>query len=441
MGKIRLACDSAQKHVKLITECVIEGEDDDITTMVPVSLKSMRKTAKDCAEWSREISSKFKHTLKLLEEVYCSCLATEKTNAERQKELGCQKENLAFEKVAAEENKEKEQDKIKELVKKMDEEREAYLKDFQESQNKVSELKKKVITEEDELEKFKLELKEAQNNVNEESKKRGWLKWMFHIKTDGQKEAEKEKKEKDSHIKYQEKEVNTKRNMVNTDIESENSIINKKEESMKSNEARRIENKCTSVKEMAALSSKISETLIKISTTDAKKLDIEAIKELLREGIEKVAELEAHWKRLVVFFEEISSVTEVAMGKAIEDFAGAAKSAKLQGKVAEGSSNSLKTFTKKKLIQFAFDAYSRCNGVSIVSKSYLKISDTYLMPSIIQLGTLVAIDAEREPEKIKSMTKEILSRSKMTIDFVKQVVTSAKLANENEIKAKAIEYK
>ena len=63
------------------------------------------------------------------------------------------------------------------------------------------------------------------------------------------------------------------------------------------------------------------------------------------------------------------------------------------------------------------------------------------MPSIIQLGTLVAIDAEREPEKIKSMTEEIQNRSQMTIYFVKQVVKNAKLENDNEVRMKANEYK
>ena len=87
-------------------------------------------------------------------------------------------------------------------------------------------------------------------------------------------------------------------------------------------------------------------------------------------------------------------------------------------------------------MELAFTTYSSCNGVSSVATSYLKISTVFLMPSIVELGTLLALDSELEAEKIKKKTESIQSRCKGAVEFIGKVVNSAKLEYANQITTK-----
>ena len=433
MDKIKLACDNTEQHIHLITECILEGDNSDINTFVPVSLESMLTTANECAEWSREIVAKFHTALKLLEEVHCSCHASQMTNEEKIKELERRKYELETEKEESERSKEDKQKRIETIEKEIDEERKQYQEDFKKTQYEIRDSKQEIIKEEDELEKLKLKQQKAFQEVEKARAARGFIKRLFNYNTYEVVNAEKTKQEEIEKVKEKEQEVETTRKVVTNKIETKEKIIEEKEKSVKSRESEKYNERSSSLNAMEELANRISAALIKLNTNNFEKLDLEDIKKLLKEGIKRVAELEEQWKKLVVFFERVANIVEVAMKKAIVDFSKATDSAIQHA--------SLSVFKKKTLMKLAFTAYSKCNGVSSVASSYLKISNDFLMPSIIELGTLLALDSEHDGEEIKEKTKSIQLRCQNTVDYIGQVVKLAKLENANQVRSKAIEMK
>ena len=431
MDKINLACDNTEQHIKLITECILEGDNSDINTFVPVSLESMLTTANECAEWSREIVAKFHNALKLLEEVHCSCHASQMTNEEKIKELERRKYELETEKKESQKSKEDKQKRIETIEKEIDEERKQYQEDFEKTQYEIRDSKQEIIKEEDELEKLKLKQQKAVQELEKARAARGFITKFFNLNTNEVVDAEKTKQEEMEKVKKKAQEVETTRKVVANKIETEEKIIQKEEESVKSKESEKYNERSSSLKAMEELANRISAALIELNTNNFEKLDLEDIKKLLREGIKKVAELEEQWKKLVIFFETVANIVEVAMKKAIVDFS------KATGSAIQNAS--LSVFKKKKLMELAFTAYSRCNGVSSVASSYLKISNDFLMPSIVELGTLLALDSEHDGEEIKQKTESIQLRSKTAVEYIGQVVKLAKLENQTKMKALEIE--
>ena len=433
MDKIKLACDNVKQHVELITECVVEGDNNDVKTLVPVSLESMLTTAKNCAEWSREIVAKFNTALELLEEVHCSCHASQMTNEDKIKELKNRKIKLEKEKEEDEKYKKEKKEKVEELEKKIEKEKQDYAKEFEQRQQNILKRKEKLLDEEYELGLIKQEQERAVEKVKKAEKDRGWWDRVWKVETDSVKSARLEEETREQKTKQKEESVKRERGKNAGEIQLENEMLNKAKTTTDSNIEENKEKKDKSLDAMEALTKKISAALIELNTNGAQKLDLDGIKQLLKEGIEQVAELEKQWKMLVLFFEGVANVVQVAMGGAIEDFS------KVIDKAA--SSECLSRFTKKKIIELAFTAYSRCNGVSSVASSYLKISNDFLMPSIVELGTLLALDSEQDAEKIKQKTESIQLRCQTTVEYIGQVVKCAKLENANQVRSKAIEMK
>ena len=431
MDKIKLACDNTEQHINSIMECIREGDSSDINTFVPVSLESMLETANECAEWSREIVNKFKDALNLLVEVHCSCHASQMTNEEKIKELERRKKELESEKEASQKSKQEKQERIQTLEKTIAEEEKQYLKDFEETQYKIRNSKQEVITVEDQLEEIKLVQEKAAQEVKEARAARGIFHKFFSIDTDEVIDVLNKEKEEAEKVKKEKQKVETKRKEVANEIETEEKIIKEKKEVKQNKEKEKYDEKKSSLDDMNELANRISAALIELNSNDVKKLDLDDIKNLLREGIEQVALLEEKWKILVLFFESVADIVEVAMKKAIKDFSKATGSA-IQA-------TDLSTFKKKMLTKLAYIAYSTCSGVSSVATGYLKISTDYLMPSIVELGTLLALDSEQDAEKIKQKTESIQLRCKNAVEYIGHVVKLMKLENENKMKALEME--
>ena len=433
MDKIRLACDNVQQHVELVTECVVEGDNEDVKTLVPVSLESMQSTANNCAEWSREIVTKFHTALELLEEVHCSCHASQMTNEDKIKELERRKSQMETEKTENENNKKQKEEDINKLGKQIEQERLDYQRKFEERQKNILTEKKNMIDKEYELGQIKLEQEMAEKEVRKARNNRGVWNSIWNVNTQEVKSAMNEKEKSIQKTKEKEITVTRERGKKDQNVNYEEEMLKNSKQTSETKVKEINQEKEKSLDALEAFSDKISAAIIELNTNGVQKLDLEGIKQLLKEGIEQVAELEKQWKMLVLFFERVANVVQVAMGGAIEDFS------KLVDKAAQ--SESLSRFMKKKIIELAFTAYSKCNGVSCVAKSYLKISTDYLMPSIVELGTLLALDSEKDAEKIKQKTEAIQLRCKNTVEYIGQVVKYAKVENANQVTSKSIEMK
>ena len=433
MDKIRLACDNVQQHVELVTECVVEGDNEDVKTLVPVSLESMQSTANSCADWSREIVNKFHTVLELLEEVHCSCHASQMTNEEKIKELEKRKYQLQTEKTENEKNKEQKKEDTEKLEKEIEQERQDNQKEFEKRKKTILNEEQNIIDVEYELRKIKQDQERAEEEVSIARKERGLWHRMWNVETKEVKSALYEEKRSVQETKDKEIEVKRERDLKDQKVNYEEEMLKNSKKTTETIIKQKNEERDKSLDALEAFADKISAAIVELNTNGVQKLDIEGIKQLLKEGIEQVAELEKQWKMLVIFFERVANVVQVAMGGAIEDFS------KVIDKAAK--SESLSMFMKKKIIELAFTAYSRCNGVSSVATSYLKISTDYLMPSIVELGTLLALDSERDAEKIKEKTESIQLRCKNTVDYIGKVVKYAKAENAYQVTYKAIELK
>ena len=116
MDKIRLACVGVGQDVDMITECIVEGDNGDVKTLVPASLESLRSAADSCAEWSREIVNKFHTALQLLEEAHISCHASKMTNEEKITELERRRNELETQKKEDESHKINKQKEVEKLI-------------------------------------------------------------------------------------------------------------------------------------------------------------------------------------------------------------------------------------------------------------------------------------------------------------------------------------
>ena len=433
MDKIRLSCGSVKQHVETICECVVEGDNNDVKTHVSVSLKSMGSTAKNCADWSREIVCKFHAALELLEEVHSSCHASQMTNEEKIKVLEQRKLEVETQKAEDQNNQQRKKEETKRLQQQIERERKAYDEEFMRRKREITLEKQNLLDEEHELSMVKVEQERAQAELEKARSNRSWVKRLFRVETEEVKEALYEEEIRKQITKETEISTKTEMGKINQNIQFQQDVLDKKTKTYEKDTTRNYEEKDKSLDAMEAFTEKISAAIIELNTKGAQKLDLDGIKHLLREGIEQVAELEKQWKMMVLFFEGVANVVQVAMGGAIEDFSN------LIDKAAQ--KESLSRFTKKKIIEHAFTAYSSCNGVLSVATSYLKISTDYLMPSIVELGTLLALDAELDAEKIKQKTESIQLRCKGTVEYIGHVVRNAKLEYANQVTTKAIELK
>ena len=439
MGKIEGACNNAQDHIRLITDSIFEGVNSDMTILIPNSLQSMRETAKGCTQWSREIHKEFHIALNLLEEVHCSCHATQMTNQEKLNELERQKMALKSEKMENERNKNEKESRKKKLESEFHEELYKYQDIRAETERKIKNYQNEVEYKKNQLKRIKEEQNTTAREVTRAYDNRGWRSWMFNYKTSGIENAERRKSGKDEEVRRMENEVRTKERSVEIQITREKNILEEKRKAMDSSQNMIQGDIVKTTQNIDAISNKIKATIAKMNATDITKLDMEDVKNLLKEGIEQIAQLEGHWKNLILFFDAIGNITEIVLGKAIEDFTNVTETATLG--VIEGSDNTLSNFRKKVIARFALETYSRCNAVGKVSKSYMMISKNHLMPAISDLSTIASLDSQRDAEKIAEKKKDIQTRCEKTVNYVKEVIRLAKLQSEIQVRMQAFQLK
>ena len=418
MDKIRLACGSVEQDVDMITECIVEGDNDDVKSLVPAALESLRSSADNCAEWSREIVEKFRTTLDLLEEVHISCHASQMTNGEKLKEL--ERRRLQVE-------TQKEEDKTKKITKQK-EVKELIEKEREEDERLATILKQKqgILDDDYDLAMIKAEQDKGVMEMEKAWKNRSWWNRVWNVKTGDVKDAL--KKEEDTKQKAKELEIKVTRDKAkkNEQINHEKKMLEKNKQNIEGN-TKNLERKHQSLDEIEALTEKISAAIVELASTNVQKHDFEGIKELLRDGIKQIAELEKRWKLLEIFFTEVANGVEAKLNGTVKKFVQITDTPEIER---------LSKFRKKKMMELAFAVYSSCNGVNSIATSYLKISTEFLMPSIVEMGTVLALDSEQDAEEIKQKTVSIQLKCKETVEYINEVVKYAKLDYADQVTIK-----
>ncbi|KAI6658001.1 hypothetical protein LOD99_15716 [Oopsacas minuta] len=442
MDKIMLSCDHIGEHIDAITECITKGDNSDIEMFVPISLESLKATAKKCTDWSREIKEGFYNALKLLEEIDLACQITQKTNKDQIAKFVKHKAEVDEEKELIERKKKERENKIKEI----EEERIRRKEEFEKNQKEISVSEVDIIKEEEALQKMIVEQKHARK-AHEEAKTSGKLFSTINFGTAGiahslraaiggdysERVEDRDKKkqlfdETTKKVDMLEVDVKTTQKKVKSKTDSEEKWLKEKE-----NIEKEIE---TEKNEFYDLSEKISAANMKLLSNTVEKVDLEDIKNIIGEGIKQLSMLEERWRTLEAYFIKVANNLELAMEESIKFF-----SESVTG-VLE-SQQQINPFKKRRILALSFEAYTQCYVASAISTSYMKISDKYLMPSIIKLGTLLTLDPENEKDKleIKKRSEEIQLKSKDAIDYIREVVEFEKQQKDKKIEHQRTELK
>ncbi|XP_046854886.1 uncharacterized protein LOC124447934 [Xenia sp. Carnegie-2017] len=157
--------------------------------------------------------------------------------------------------------------------------------------------------------------------------------------------------------------------------------------------------------------------LAKLAEQDLKKIDIETIRQILIKGMRVLGELQEKWGKLVQFFQMLSNLVKCSLESSLELFTSTTRNSAKLGAKGEIMSNTMRDV----LFEQAFGANKIAYVVNSISDAYCDISQAYLMPQVIHLGRLIALNPATDQREINLKREELNDGCMTAQDAIKQI--------------------
>lgn len=158
---------------------------------------------------------------------------------------------------------------------------------------------------------------------------------------------------------------------------------------------------------------------------------------IIQKGLEAFAQLKEQWTKLHQFFMSMSTLIRASLSPQINLFV---KEAKEMAKIGSSS-----IAAKEIIYQTAFQSVKVAAVVHHLSDSYCSISKEHLMPLILQLDQLIALDKERDQDKIvlkkSSLGEEAKKAQKAIENIIKKKHRDFQVQSEERMKSIDAEMK
>jgi len=132
--------------------------------------------------------------------------------------------------------------------------------------------------------------------------------------------------------------------------------------------------------------------------------DSKVIGDVLRTGIRALGDVRKQWRKLVEFFQQVSSIINDNFGTLVTQFtASATLATPAEQAEQKPSSNAL----KNALFTQAQSIYKVSFQVTMISSSYIYVSKKYLMTQVASLGELMALNPDTQKKEIQKLRDDI----------------------------------
>ena len=135
-----------------------------------------------------------------------------------------------------------------------------------------------------------------------------------------------------------------------------------------------------------------NERLEKIISDMAKlsidKVDFDAIRKTLTQGIKALADVREQWGKLVRFFQMMSNLIKCSLHTSLKDFVDYSK----EGRELKIGNISLSSTFRDLIFEQATEANRVAYAVQVISKTYVEVSSNHLMDRVTKLNQLIAVD-------------------------------------------------
>ena len=183
----------------------------------------------------------------------------------------------------------------------------------------------------------------------------------------------------------------------------------------------RYDETCKDLKESNEELSKVLQSLAEFSPEKIANFD--QIRETLIQGIKALASVREQWQKLVEFFQFITNIIKVCQKESLSSFVEYAK----VGQKRELANGYASTDFMRDLI---YEQVSQANTTSYVvwsiSNTYVEISRNHLMSRLASLSHLIALDPEKERQKIEAKRNELMEGSQEAQEAIRKYVSEAK---------------
>merc|ERR1712061_387430 len=140
--------------------------------------------------------------------------------------------------------------------------------------------------------------------------------------------------------------------------------------------------------------------------------DLREILDVLYNGLQALGELREEWTKLTVYFHDIKSRIDITLGKPLDKFVQSADGQYQRINLGKPVSK----YAADTLWRLAYETTNTAYLINDEANIYTDVSRSSFLPMISLLGQLIALDPERDSQKILSkreemedMTKEMLN--------------------------------
>ncbi len=153
---------------------------------------------------------------------------------------------------------------------------------------------------------------------------------------------------------------------------------------------------------------KMQETMLKLECMKIEESNQTQVLEVLKEGLDAFAQLKEQWTHLLLYFEKVSQMIKVCMQAPMVNFK--EKAEHYRGILEEGGR--LTNRQKRSLSLPAMEALKGACQIHTNALIYLGVSKKFFQPMLSQLGTFLALDADKDSSKVAEKQNAIKEKAR-----------------------------
>ena len=142
----------------------------------------------------------------------------------------------------------------------------------------------------------------------------------------------------------------------------------------------------------------------------------EKVIDALKEALKELAKLQEQWGKILAFFQDLANILDHKVGENFVQFDDQAKSAL----DARNEGNQIGRLQKKRLTRPAVEALKWTMLVHNNAFFYKETSKTHFMPLLESLGTLLALDGEKDECKMKDFQAELSTKAQEATNYIEE---------------------